>query len=135
MTLSDALWDTILILLAEDPTSYRPISLLSVFSKIIEKLMDTRLYIFLETYNILHSLEFGSRLKHSTLHALFSLTESVKRPLMMECFAVVYLLIYKGIFLHKMERSGIRGTAQNWFASCLSERQQYVSVNGNTSDQ
>ena len=65
----------------ENPNNYRPISLLSVFSKIIEKLMHTRLYTFLEKYNILHSLQFGFRSKHSTLHALISLTESVKKTI------------------------------------------------------
>ena len=34
-----------------------------------------------------------------------------------------------------MEHYGIRGTALNWFTSYLSDRQQYLSVNGNTSDQ
>ena len=58
----------------EDPTNYRPISLLSFVSKIIEKLMHTRLYTFLEKYGILHSLQFGFRSKPSTLHALISLT-------------------------------------------------------------
>ena len=67
----------------ENPNNYRPISLLSVFSKIIEKLMHTRLYTFLEKYNILHSLQlqFGFRSKHSTLHASVSLTESVKKTI------------------------------------------------------
>ena len=63
----------------EIPSNYRPISLLSVFSKIVEKLMHTRLYTFLEKYDILHSLQFGFRNKHSTLHALISLTESIKK--------------------------------------------------------
>ena len=43
----------------EDPSNYRPISLLSVFSKITEKLMHTRLYNFLEQHNVLYSLQFG----------------------------------------------------------------------------
>ena len=56
----------------EDPSSYRPISLLSVLSKITEKLMHTRLYLynFLEQRNVLYSLQFGFRSKNSTLHAL-----------------------------------------------------------------
>ena len=53
----------------EEPTNYRLISLLSVSSKIIEKLMHTRLYTFLEKYDILHSLQFGFRSNHSALHA------------------------------------------------------------------
>ena len=65
----------------EDPTNYRPISLLSLFGKIIEKLMHTRLYTFLEKYDILHSLQFGFRSKHSTLDALISLTESVTKTI------------------------------------------------------
>ena len=63
----------------EDPSNYRPISLLSVFSKIIEKLMHTGLYNFLEQHNVLYSLQFGFRGKNSTLHALISLTESIKK--------------------------------------------------------
>ena len=65
----------------EVPSNYRPISLLPVFSKIVEKLMHKRLYSFLEKYDILHSLQFGFRAKHSTLHALISLTESVKQTI------------------------------------------------------
>ena len=41
--------------------------------------MHKRLYSFLEKYDILHSLQFGFRTKHSTLHALISLMESVKQ--------------------------------------------------------
>ena len=63
------------------PSNYRPISLLSVFSKIMEKLMHKILYSFLEKYDILHSLQFRFRSKHSTLHALISSTESVKQTI------------------------------------------------------
>ena len=46
----------------EDPANYRAISLLSVFSKIIEKLIHTRLYTSLEKYDLIHSLQFGFQL-------------------------------------------------------------------------
>ena len=41
------------------PSNYRQISLLSVFSKVIEKLMHRRLFQFFEYCNILHPLQFG----------------------------------------------------------------------------
>ncbi len=62
-------------------SNYRPISLLSVFSKIIEKIMYKRLYDFLELHNVLYNLQFGFRASHSINHALISLTESVKNTL------------------------------------------------------
>ena len=42
-------------------SNYRPISLLSVFSKIAEKVMYERLYKFLEKHEILYNLQFGFR--------------------------------------------------------------------------
>ena len=45
-------------------SNYRPISLLSVFSKITEKAMHERLYKFLEKHEILYSLQFGFRANH-----------------------------------------------------------------------
>ena len=54
----------------DDPSNYRPISLLSVFSKIFEKIMHKRLYNFLELNDVLHPLQFGFRRKHSTQHTL-----------------------------------------------------------------
>ena len=47
--------------LTMDIGNYRPISLLSVFDKIIEKLMHKRLYNFLEEHNILFCNQFGFR--------------------------------------------------------------------------
>ena len=69
---------------SDKPSNCRPISLLSVFSKIIGKLMHKRLYDFLEISNVIDPLQFGFRKKHSTAHALTSLTEKVKQTMVVE---------------------------------------------------
>ena len=50
----------------DDVNNYRPISLLSIFDKIIEKAMHTRLYSFLEQHNILYKNQFGFCKNNST---------------------------------------------------------------------
>ena len=60
---------------AKDPmyfNSYRPISLLSVFSKILERLMYNRLLKFIDKNNLLNEFQFGFRNNHSTLHLWLS---------------------------------------------------------------
>ena len=42
-------------------SNYRPISLLSIFNKVIEKLMYNRIISYLEKFSILHNNQFGFR--------------------------------------------------------------------------
>ena len=124
-------------------SNYRPISLLSVFSKIIEKVMYERLYKILEKHEILYSLQFGCRAKHSISHALVSLTETIKYSLdtrRLNCG--IFLDLQKAFdtvnhdtLSMKLEHYGIRGIASDWLKSYLSDRKQYVSVNGFNSSQ
>ena len=58
--------------------NYRPISLLSIFDKIIEKIMHKKLYNFLEEHNILYQNQFGFRKSNSTVYALTQITEMIK---------------------------------------------------------
>ena len=55
--------------------NYRPISLISIISKIIEKLIHRRLNSFLEQNNIFYPSQFGFRDRHSTSHALIEITQ------------------------------------------------------------
>ena len=57
--------------------NYRPISLLSQFSKLLEKIFNERLQQFLNTNNILSNSQYGFRAHMSTVHAALELTESI----------------------------------------------------------
>ena len=58
-------------------TNYRPISLLTNFSKFFEKVMQKRLISFIERHEILYKFQFGFRSKHSTSHSLISLVNNI----------------------------------------------------------
>ena len=60
-------------------SNYRPISLLPVFSKILERLMYNRLYNFLTEHNILSTNQFGFRKKYSTFLALMDLVDNISK--------------------------------------------------------
>ena len=62
----------------QDINNYRPISLLSIFDKIIEKLVHKRLYNFLLEHNILYQSPFGFRKNNSTVYALAQITEMIR---------------------------------------------------------
>ena len=122
-------------------SNYRPNSLLSVFSKITEKVVYECLYKFLEKHEIWYSLQFGFCASHSINHALVSLTEAIKNSLDNRKFGCgIFIDLQKAldtvnhhILLMKLEHYGIRGTTLNWFESYLSDRKQCVSVNGSYS--
>lgn len=122
-------------------SNYRPISLLSIFSKIIEKLMYKRLYRFLEVHDILYSLQFGFRNGHSTDHALVKVTENIKFSIdnnRLACGIFIDLqkafdTVSHSILLGKLDHYGIRGKSPDWFKSYLNDRKQFVSINGHSS--
>ena len=65
----------------QDINNYRPISLLSIFDKIMEKLIHKRLYNFLEKHNVLYQHHFGFRKNNSTVFALVQITEMIKESI------------------------------------------------------
>ena len=99
--------------------NYRPISLLSNISKLIEKLMHKRVYTFLEQQNCFYNAQFGFRLSLSTNNALMSITENIQSQLDQNKFcAGVFVDLKKAfdtvdheILLKKLSHYGIRGIA------------------------
>ena len=126
----------------EEINNYRPISLLSIFDKIIEKLVHKRLYNFLEQNNILYKNQFGFRKNNSTTFALLQITEKIKETIDNKKFGCgIFIDLRKAfdtvnhkILLKKLEHYGIRDLTHNWFESYLTNRRQYVFLNGESSE-
>ena len=118
--------------------NYRPVSILPVFSKILERLMYKRLLTFINKNGILYSYQFGFRSEHSPELALLFLVDKVSTALENGDFVLGLLLDFSKAFdtvnhdilYLKLEKYGIRGTALNMFKSYLSNRQQYVVYDG-----
>lgn len=123
-------------------SNYRPISLLSNINKILEKLMFSRVYDFLERHKSIYNLQFGFRSRHSTNHALIDITENIRQALddnkavcgIFLDFQKAFDTVNHEILIRKLNHYGIRGIANNWFSSYLSNRSQYVSISGFESD-
>ena len=118
--------------------NYRPISILNSFSKVYEKLMHNRLSNFLESNNSIYESQYGFRSGRSCEHALLNaqnlLLESLSKRqvsiLLLIDFSKAFDLVEHEILLKKLEHYGIRGPAYKWLESYLSNRKQYVSING-----
>ena len=103
--------------------------------------MYHRLYNYLEEFKILYPLQFGFREKCSTTHALISITESIRQSIDNNEFGCGIFIDLKKAFdtvnhtilLTKLNHYGIRGVVLDWFKSYLSQREQFVNVNGHNS--
>ena len=62
-------------------TNYRPVFVLPVFSKLLEKIVYNRLINFLNKYGILSRNQYGFRKNHSTAHALIQLYDKIANSL------------------------------------------------------
>ena len=79
-----------------DCNNYQPISLTSNISKLLERLIHTRLYSFLESTKVIYNRQFGFRNNHSTTHALIDITEKIRSALDKGIFACgVYIDLQK----------------------------------------
>jgi len=116
--------------------NYRPISVLSAFSKILEKLMYDRLLTFLQKHRILTDIQHGFIENKSTETASESFIESVQEALDNQRKAIgifldlskAYGVINHETLLDKLDFYGVRGTINNWFKSNLSRRTQVVEI-------
>jgi hypothetical protein len=120
----------------QDIQKYRPISTLSAFSKILEKLMCNRLLSFLKKHNALANLKHGFMENKSTESASHSFMESVQEAPQRHLhvggifldLSKTYDIINHNMLLEKVDSYGVRGSANMWFKSYLTNRTQFVEI-------
>ena len=121
--------------------NYRPISILSFYSKVFEKLMYNKLYNFIEANDILYAHQYGFRRGHSTQQAIITLIDKITKSVNSDDFVISVFIDLKkafdcvptNILLAKLQAYGIRGDCIKWFKSYLTDRTQYVNFNGEQS--
>ena len=125
----------------DDPermNNYRPISNLNNLNKIFEKLLYKRIVSYLDSFNLISSVQFGFRKGFSTEDAVNYLLANVYDSLNNShysgaCFldlSKAFDTISHDILIYKLQYYGIRGRFLELLSSYLQNRQQYVSLNG-----
>jgi hypothetical protein len=123
--------------------NYRPISVLSCFSKLLEKLMYNRLINFIDKNQILSKHQYGFRKSRSTEFAIIELVDKITKGIDEGQYTLgIFLDLSKAfdtinhrILIEKLEHYGIRGICLKWFKNYLEDRKQTVKYNTIKSDE
>ena len=128
--------------LKSKPSSFRPISLTSQISKLMEKILKNNIISHLENNNLLGKFQFGFRSGRSCLASLLGYYEKI-----LECvedggnidslfldFEKAFDKVDHGLLCHRLREKGIMYNTGTWIHNFLSNRFQYVLANGKLSD-
>ena len=125
-----------------DPASYRPISLTTCLTKIMQRMIKARLVPFLENNNLLPKTQSGCRTNRSCEDHLLKLEADIRKAQLENRYLLAIFLDLsnafdrcwnKGVLLNLIN-IGIKGKMLNWIANFLENRQIAVRVNGQTSE-
>lgn len=116
--------------------NYRPIALLSIFSKMLEKCLVNRMYRFFHKFKVLSPHQFGFRKDCSTSDAITSFIDITSKNMDQKQYTLALFADLKKAFdcvdldilLAKLEKLGIRGPILRWIASFLCNRPQVVQI-------
>ena len=126
--------------------NYRPISLLLLVlpatSKVFEKAAHIQLSNYFTQNKLFYHSQYGFREDHSTELAALELVDRIHLDLDKRKYPIaIYMDLSKAfdtldhnILLNKLKYYGVKNTELSWFQSYLTERSQYVEINGITSN-
>ena len=112
------------------PSNFRPISILSCVSKILERVVQKQVLEFLHDNNSLSSVQSGFRPRHSTTTTLLKVTDDWLQSIDKKQYTGVVFVDLKKAFdtvncdvlIKKLINLGISDTPCQWFKSYMSNR-------------
>ena len=121
--------------------NYRPISILHIFSKLLERVVYKRILDYINESCIFFTNQYGFRKNHSTYLALIHLCDKITSAIDRKEFTIgIFLDLSKAfdtvnhdILFDKLWHYGIRGVALTWMKSYLANRLQFVQYNNSCS--
>ncbi|CAB4041675.1 Hypothetical predicted protein, partial [Paramuricea clavata] len=126
-----------------DPSNYRPISVLPILSKVIERHFHDSLYAFLNENNLSYTRQSGFRRGHSTEttlikiidELLFNLDKDKVSGMVLIDYCKAFDMVDHELLLKKLEVYGIVNHELQWCQSYLLNRKQVVRLGGKMSSE
>ena len=123
-------------------SNYRPISLLPICGKLLEKIVFDHVYSYLNTHNLLSKNQSGFRPGDSTIYQLISITSDIyesfekydeTRAVFLDISKAFDKVWHEGL-IYKLKCNGVSGNLLNFFENYLQNRYQKVVLNGTDSN-
>ena len=121
----------------DDPSNFRPISLLPIIGKVFERIIFDRIQNYLNVFEILSDSQFGFRHRKSTVDGIATLIEEIRSNLhnnseKTKCTLLdlkkAFDIVNYNILLQKCYRYVLSGPIYNILKSNLSNRMQYTLI-------
>ena len=121
--------------MSTDMDNYRPISVLPVVSKVLERAVHHQLHSFLSEHKLLSPFQCGFRRNHSTEFAAIAFSDYIRRGMDLGLLTgAVFIDLRKAfdsvdheILISKLESYGLKDIELDWFRNYLADRKQLVS--------
>ena len=125
-----------------DLDNYRPISVLNIISKVLERIAYQQISEYLENNNLLCKYQYGFRQERSTQHAVKKFVDYIRLNIdRSNCTGALYMDFRKAFdtvnhscILQKLPCYGIKDQELMWLGDYLFNRSQFVCFDGETSD-
>ena len=126
----------------DEASNYRPISILTCFSKIIGKLIHVQFFNFFKKHDVIYAHQYGFQKNISTAHAILDVVPSTYENISDDFYTGLAMVDLKKAFdtvshstlMIKLNHYGIRGVASKLIFSYLQNRKQFVKINRSCSD-